>query len=83
MLPDPDTEYEPGVRLYFDVHRIIRDGFAVRDGLHTLKVQYRLPLEPYLIASIGVDDVAPLAVGERWTTTLFLDRANEVFARRV
>ncbi|MCE5237663.1 hypothetical protein LLH23_04135 [bacterium] len=83
MLPDPDTEYEPGVRLYFDAHRIIRDGLAVRDGLHTLKVRDRLPLNPYLAAAIGPADVPPLPDGERWTTTRFRDCANEAFVQRL
>lgn len=82
MLPDPEAVYEPGVRLYFDAHRIISAGLAVRDGLHTLKVRARLPLAPYLVAALGVPDVPPLAGGESWTTTHFRDCANAVFARR-
>jgi hypothetical protein len=82
MLPDPDTVYQPGVRLYFDAQRIIQDGLAVRDGLHALKVRDRLPLGPYLVAKIAAADLPPLAAGEQWTTTLFLERANEAFGGR-
>jgi hypothetical protein len=80
MLPDLDTPYQPGVRLYFPAHAIIADGLATRDGLHTLKVHWRLPLEPYLVAAIGVADVPPLDAGETWTTGRFLERANAAFA---
>lgn len=83
MLPDPDTEYEPGVRLYFDAHRIIRDGLAVRDGLHTLKVRGRLTLQPYLVAAVAAEDLPPLSTDQRWTTSLFLERANREFHRHV
>jgi hypothetical protein len=57
---DDDAVYEPGVRLYFDNYRMIEDGLIVRDGLHTAKVQKRLPLAPYLLAAIGVKDADPL-----------------------
>jgi len=83
MLPSPDTEYTPGTRLYFDANRIIRDGLAVRDGLHSLKVRACLPLNPYLAAAITAAELPPLPAGERWTTALFRDRANEAFEELV
>ena len=49
---DDDAVYEPGVRLYFDNHRIIRDNRITRDGLHTTKVRGQLPLTRYLLAAI-------------------------------
>lgn len=82
MLPAPDTEYLPGVRLYFDAHQITAAGLGVRDGLHTLKVRDRLPLTPYLVAALTARDVPPPAGGKPWTTTLFRDAANAVFFRR-
>jgi len=72
--------YDPGVRLYFDGHRIIRDGLAVSDGLHTLKVYDHLPLDPYLVAAVSVRDSDPEAKVEVWTPWTFLNRANECFA---
>ena len=54
VFTEEDTPYEPGVRLYFNAHRIITDGLAVRDGLHKLKIHDHLNLEPYLIAAVGV-----------------------------
>lgn len=83
MLPNPDTEYTPGVRLYFDAHLIIQTGLGVRDGVHTLKVRDRLPLEQYLIAKVSTDDLPPLASGQQWTTSEFLKRANEAFKRHL
>ena len=37
MITEPDTPYNPGARLFFDGHRLIRDGLVVRDGLHGAK----------------------------------------------
>ena len=53
-----DEPYEPGVRFYFDVHRIIRTGLDTR-VVGAIKVLDRLPLDPFLVASIGPNDVAP------------------------
>ena len=82
MICEEDVPYEPGVRLYFDAHSIIRDGLAVRDGLHLIKVHDHLPLSPYLLAAIGVSDVDPSGKVPVWTPRTFLDRTNECFASR-
>ena len=76
---DEQAMYEPGVRLYFDNHRIIRDGLGTRDGLHLIKVHRRLPLQPYLLAAIRVVDLAPETKVAHWTLRAFVDRANEAF----
>ena len=76
---DDDAIYEPGVRLYFDNHRIIRDNQIVRDGLHTAKVHKRLPLSPYLLAAIGVHDLDPRRKVKMWTPRLFVERSDEAF----
>lgn len=81
MSISPDMEYRPGLRLYFDAHAIISDGLAVRDGLCALKVQDRLPLHPYLVAGIGVNDVDPTGRITTWTPHTFLASANEHFRR--
>jgi len=81
VLTDEDAEYEPGVRLYFDAHRIIQDGLATRDGVHLLKVRDRLPLAPYMRAAIGVEEADPDGSVSAWTPRLFLERANSCFQR--
>lgn len=48
IMMNQDMEYQPGVRLYFDMNKIAKDGLLVRDGCH-LKVKDKLPLVPYLI----------------------------------
>ena len=48
IVPNIDTEYQTGVRLYFDAERIALDGRLIRDGIH-FKVKDTLPLDPYLI----------------------------------
>ena len=81
IITDDDAEYQPGARLYFDGHRIIQDGLAVRDGVHLLKVRERLPLVPYLCAAVGVKEVDPHGSVSAWTPRLFLERANAHFQR--
>lgn len=80
VITEEDTPYEPGVRLYLDGHRIIRDGLAVSDGLHLLKVHDHLPFEPYLVAAISVHDVDPTGA---WTPWTFLNAANQCFIERL
>jgi len=79
---DEQATYEPGVRLYFDSHRIMRDNLGIRDGLHLIKVHRRLPLRPYLLAAIRVADLDPAGKVANWTLRAFLDQANEAFRRR-
>jgi hypothetical protein len=76
---DNNAVYEPGVRLYFDNHRMIQDSLVVRDGLHTTKVHKHLPLSPYLLAAIGVKDVDPYYEVKTWTLQSFVERANQLF----
>ena len=79
FILDDDAVYEPGVRLYFDNRRMIGDGQAVRDGLHTVKVYKRLSLSPYLLAVIGVSDLDPQREVKMWTPRLFVERADQAF----
>ncbi len=79
MTCNEDAVYEPGVRLYFDAHRLITDGLAARDGVHPLKVRHRLPLQPYLLAAIGPHDVDPTGEVAVWTPATFVSRANARF----
>lgn len=76
---DDNAVYEPGARLYFDNHRIITDGLGTRDGLHAMKVHIQLPLTPYLLAAITVDDIDPEGKVAMWTLRTFVDKANEAF----
>jgi hypothetical protein len=81
ICEDPDVQYVPGVRLYFDCRAIIESGLAVRDGLHTLKVHRSLPLSPFLVFKISRDEaVLPEAEGE-WTPRSFTAAANAAFLR--
>lgn len=79
FILDDGAVYEPGVRLYFDNHRLIKANLAVRDGLHAVKVYKQLPLSPYLLAAIGVDDVDPQREIRTWTPLLFMERADRFF----
>lgn len=77
-----DTPYEPGVRLYFDNHAIIRACLAVRDGLHPMKVRDSLPLAPYLLAAITASGLGGQAEGTSWTPRRFTEAANRQFDER-
>lgn len=67
------------MRLYFDNHRVIESGLAVRDGLHVIKVHDQLPLEGFLIASIGAADVDPEGAIREWTPAAFVEKADALF----
>lgn len=73
---DSNIPYKPGVRLYFDAHRIIKDGLAARDGLHVLKVKNELPLNKYL-ENVVTDKLLPN--NNIWTPTLYTECANKYF----
>ena len=82
LITEEDVPYDPGVRLYFNGHKIIRDGLAVSDGLHTIKVHDHLPLDPYLVVAIGAKDVDPNSDVRVWTPRTFLEHANRFFQER-
>ena len=77
---DSDVPYNPGVRLYFDAYKIIRDGLAVRDGLHILKVKNELPLKEYLTMAVTEDMSLSR---ESWTPTTYTEWANKHFLSNV
>jgi hypothetical protein len=83
VFTDESVPYQPGVRLYFDAHRIISGGLAVRDGLHPIKVHERLPLDPYLLVAIGVRYVDPEGRVPAWTPKRFIEAANARFRESV
>ena len=79
MVADETAPYTPGMRLYFDAHLIIRSGLVTRDGLHIVKVYEHLPLAPYLVTAIGVENVDPQGEVETWTPRTFVSQANQYF----
>jgi hypothetical protein len=81
FILDERAVFEPGVRLYLDNYRIIHDGLATRDGLHVNKVHLHLPLEPYLLFAVGVDDLDPQRQVKEWTIRNFVERANTAFRK--
>ncbi len=83
FILDEKAAFKPGVRLYFDNYRIIRDGLATRDGLHVNKVHLHLPLQPYLLFAVGVDDLDPQRQVDQWTIRNFVERANAAFRSSV
>ncbi|MCE5324180.1 hypothetical protein LLG46_12820 [bacterium] len=79
VITEPDTPYTPGARLFFDGHKLIRDGLIVRDGLHR-KVHDHLPLDPYLAASVTPADLDPERMVSIWTPESFCLAALEHFS---
>jgi len=80
LMTEPDTPYTPGARLFFDGHRLIRDGLIVRDGLHGAKVHDHLPFEPYLVAAVTPADMDPKGEITAWTPKSFCLAALEYFS---
>lgn len=83
IITQPDTPYVPGARLFFDGHRMIRDGLVVRDGRHEAKVLDHLPLDPYLIASVTPADLDPEGRVAVWTPKTFCFAALKYFSNIV
>lgn len=83
ICTENDTVYTPGIRLYIDNHKVISDGHGVRDGLHLIKVESELPLGPYLVAAIAVDDVDPEGTVKEWTPKSFFQAADDFLRGRV
>ena len=81
IVTQEDLPYEPGVRLYFDLPRILAAGLGVRDGTHVTKVRDHLPLHPYMVAAVGVDQVATADGTPSWTPRTFLEAANAYFGQ--
>lgn len=79
FILDEKATFEPGMRLYFDNYRIIRDGLATRDGLHVNKVHLYLPLHAYLLFAVGVENLDPQRQVKEWTIRNFVERANAAF----
>jgi len=80
LITDFDAAYVPGARIYLDTHRMISDGVVVRDGLHALKVQFALQLEPHLIDVITPADLDN--GGKLWTPGRFALSADKEFRKR-
>ncbi|MHB9132380.1 MAG: hypothetical protein ACYDBB_15015 [Armatimonadota bacterium] len=80
IITEQDTPYTPGARLFFDGHRLIREGLIVRDGLHEAKVHDYLPLDPYLIASVTPADLDPEGEITVWTPKSFCLAALDYFS---
>ncbi len=79
VFTEENTAYTPGVRLYFDGHRIIDDGLAVWDGVHLIKVRDHLPLEPYLLAAMTAETLDPQSLVDQWTPRSFMEAADARF----
>jgi len=80
---DLHAPYEPQARMYFDAHKIIKDGLAVRDGTHIFKVYEALPLEGYLLRTVFAGDVALPSGEKNWTPLLFSEAADALFDREM
>lgn len=77
-----EDEYEPGMRFYFDAHRIIQAGLDIRI-VGAIKVFDSLALSPFLITSVSLDDIDPDRKINIWTPKFFTEQANKVFMTRL
>ncbi len=77
-----DEAYMPGYRFYFDAHKIIESGRAVRTGSAIFAVQRHLPLSDFLITCLTAKDVHNVS-DEPWTPRRFSEEANALFEDRL
>ena len=71
---DVDAPYRPQARMYFDGHRLVRDGLLVRDV--SRKVADHLPLDPYLVRTVLADDLTLPEGMKSWTPATFSAAAD-------
>ena len=83
VFTEENTSYKPGVRLYFDNHKIIERNLGVRDGLHSIKVHNKLPLNPFFITAITINDIDSENKIIEWTPSSFYQAANKEFYKRM
>jgi hypothetical protein len=76
---DDDKAYDPGVRIYLDNHRIINDGLATRDGIHTMKVRLALPLSRCMVSVVKFSDLELPEAAGFWTPRSFTVSADRLF----
>lgn len=75
-----NISYNPGIRLYFDAHKIIKDGLGTRDGLHILKVKGKIPLDKYLLQVVSKNS---LNYRDTWTPNTYTEYANKFFLEKM
>jgi len=73
---DPDCDYQPGARFYFDTLTLIKEGLFVRDGMH-YKVKDELPLS-YAVFCATPENIT---IDGRVTPRSFADAADEAFKK--
>ncbi|MBU3202475.1 hypothetical protein LL037_13095 [Clostridium estertheticum] len=81
VCTDPNIRYNPGIRMYFDAHKIILDGFAVRDGAHIIKVKDKIRITDYIVYMYDETNVDLPKGIDFWTPSLFTDEANKSFLK--
>lgn len=71
---DADAPYAPQARMYFDGHRMVRDGIITRAA--TSMVYDHVPLEKYLVKTVTAADVALPEEAAHWTPATFAAAAD-------
>ncbi|MDC7223558.1 MAG: hypothetical protein PQJ60_07430 [Spirochaetales bacterium] len=75
---DENEYYDPGIRLYLDCHKMIRDRIIYRDGIHQIKVRGELELREYLLFTYSVENKD---AKKKWTPKSFADECDKWFHR--
>ncbi|MDC7220308.1 MAG: hypothetical protein PQJ59_10225 [Spirochaetales bacterium] len=78
IVAEENDYYDPGVRLYLDCHKMIRDQLIWRDGIHEIKVKSILELRDYLIFNYSVENKES---NKKWTPKSFADECDKWFHR--
>ena len=73
-----NCQYKPGVRIYLDCHKMIKDKIIYRDGLHMVKVKSKLDLNKYMLFSTTARDLNKKSI-TAWTPDIFARESDNHF----
>lgn len=78
---DKDCKYQPGIRIYLDCHKMIKDKIIYRDGLHMIKVKEKVDLKKYMIDYVSIDNIDTNKKIKIWTPELFARECDDYFKK--
>lgn len=78
---DPDELYTPQARMYFDGHKLVKDGLVTRNL--GIKVYDHVPLDKYLLCVVTANDLTLPEGQAGWTPSLFSKMADEWVKERL
>jgi len=74
-----DEHYNPGYRFYIDVHKVIKNGLALRTGAPIFKAKGGLSVLDFVSYIVSVEDFEQ----QNWTPRKFTIEANKLFFKHL